>query len=50
LRAGGGSFDGITIDLAAAKEFGLEADRLLASGREVEQALAAPRDSASPLP
>jgi hypothetical protein len=50
LRAGGGSVDGITIDLAAAKEFGLEADRLLASGREVEQALAAPRDSASPLP
>ena len=40
LRAGGGSVEGITLDLAAAREFGQEADRLLASGREVEQALA----------
>jgi exonuclease VII small subunit len=40
LRAGGGSVEGITLDLAAAREFGQEADRLLESGREVEQALA----------
>jgi len=40
LRAGGGSVEGITLDLAAAREFGEDADRLLASGREVEQALA----------
>lgn len=45
LRAGGGSIDGITLDLATAREFGQEADRLLAGGREVEQALAAPRDA-----
>ena len=42
LRAGGGSVEGITLDLAAAREFGEEADRQLASGREVEQALIAP--------
>jgi eukaryotic-like serine/threonine-protein kinase len=40
LRAGGGSMEGITLDLAAAREFGQETDRLLESGREVEQALA----------
>jgi hypothetical protein len=49
LRAGGGSTEGITLDLATAREFGQEADRLLASGREVEQALAAQRDSSSSL-
>jgi serine/threonine-protein kinase len=42
LRAGGGSVEGITLDLAAAREFGEEADRQLASGREVEQALIGP--------
>jgi tRNA A-37 threonylcarbamoyl transferase component Bud32 len=47
LRAGGGSIEGITLDLATAKEFGQEADRLLASGREVEQALASRRASSS---
>ena len=41
LRTGGGTVDGITRDLAAAREFGREADRLLASGREVEDALRA---------
>ncbi len=41
LRTGGGTVDGITRDLAAAREFGKEADRLLASGREVEDALRA---------
>ncbi len=47
LRAGGGSVDGITIDLAAAREFGEQADRLLAGGLEVERALTEPRvDSA----
>jgi eukaryotic-like serine/threonine-protein kinase len=45
LRAGGGSIEGITLDLATAREFGQDADRLLAGGREVEQALAAPRDA-----
>jgi hypothetical protein len=45
LRAGGGSVEGITLDLAAAREFGEEADRLLAGGREVEQALATRHDS-----
>ena len=40
LRAGAGSVDGITADLAAAREFGDEADRVLASMREVDQALA----------
>ncbi|MEO8624760.1 MAG: serine/threonine-protein kinase, partial [bacterium] len=39
VRAGGGSVESITRDLAAAREFGKEADRLLASGREVEDAL-----------
>jgi len=39
LSAGGGSVDGITADLAAAREFGEAADRLLASAREVEKAL-----------
>jgi eukaryotic-like serine/threonine-protein kinase len=39
LSAGAGSVDGITADLAAAREFGEAADRLLASAREVEQAL-----------
>jgi predicted Ser/Thr protein kinase len=43
LRAGGGSVEGITLDLAAAREFGQEADRLLEGGREVEQALAVRR-------
>jgi len=47
LRAGGGSVEGITLDLAAAREFGQEADRLLESGREVDQALALRRDSSS---
>jgi hypothetical protein len=42
LRAGGGSIVGITLDLAAAREFGAQADRQLASEREVEQALIAP--------
>jgi serine/threonine-protein kinase len=41
LRTGGGTVDGITRDLAAAREFGREADRQLASGREVEDALRA---------
>ena len=47
LRAGGGSVEGITLDLAAAREFGKEADRLLESGREVEQALALRRGSST---
>lgn len=47
LRAGGGSVEGITLDLATAREFGQDADRLLESGREVEQALALGRDSPS---
>ena len=47
LRAGAGSVEGITLDLAAAREFGQEADRLLESGREVDQALALRRDSSS---
>jgi serine/threonine-protein kinase len=42
LRAGGGSVDGITRDIAAARAFGEEADRLLASGREVDDALRKP--------
>jgi hypothetical protein len=50
LRAGGGTVEGITLDLATVREFGQEADRLLASGREVEQALAPRRDSSSTLP
>jgi hypothetical protein len=41
--------EGITLDLANAREFGQEADRLLAGGREVEQVLATPRDSSSTL-
>jgi tRNA A-37 threonylcarbamoyl transferase component Bud32 len=45
LRAGGGSVEGITLDLATAREFGQEADRLLESGREVEQAVAVRRES-----
>jgi hypothetical protein len=49
LRAGGGKVEGITLDLANAREFGQEADRLLAGGREVEQVLATPRDSSSTL-
>jgi eukaryotic-like serine/threonine-protein kinase len=44
LRAGGGSIDGITLDLASAQEFGAEADRLLAGEREVEEVLR-PRES-----
>jgi eukaryotic-like serine/threonine-protein kinase len=47
LRAGGGSVEGITLDLATAREFGQEADRLLESGREVEQALALRRGPSS---
>jgi serine/threonine-protein kinase len=43
LRAGGGSIDGITLDLASAREFGEQADRLLAGGREVERALSESR-------
>jgi hypothetical protein len=39
LSAGAGSVDGITADLAAAREFGEAADRLLASARDVEKAL-----------
>jgi len=49
LRAGAGSIEGITLDLATAREFGQEADRLLASGREVEQALAARRNPSTPV-
>jgi eukaryotic-like serine/threonine-protein kinase len=45
LRADGGSLDGITRDVAAAKAFGEQADRLLASGREVEDALRMPRET-----
>ena len=40
LRAGAGSTDGITRDLAAAKALGEEADRLLAASREVKETLA----------
>jgi serine/threonine-protein kinase len=40
LSAGAGSVDGITSDLAAAKELGENADRLLAGVREVEAVLA----------
>jgi serine/threonine-protein kinase len=40
LSAGAGSVDGITSDLAAAKELGESADRLLAGAREVEAVLA----------
>jgi hypothetical protein len=47
LRAGGGSVEGITLDLATAREFGQEADRLLESGRELEQALALRRGPSS---
>ncbi len=39
LRTGGGSVEGVTRDIAAARAFGEEADRLLASGREVEDAI-----------
>lgn len=39
LRAGGGSVESITLDIASAREFGEQADRLLAGGREVERAL-----------
>jgi serine/threonine-protein kinase len=42
LRAGAGSVEGITVDLAAAREVGDDADRLLAGGREVERALRSP--------
>ena len=41
LRTGGGSVEGITSDIAAARAFGEEADRLLASGRDVEDAIRA---------
>jgi serine/threonine-protein kinase len=44
LRADGGSLEGITRNVAAARAFGEEADRLLASGREVEEFLRAPRE------
>jgi hypothetical protein len=40
LGAGAGSVEGITSDLAAAKELGENADRLLAGVREVEAVLA----------
>ena len=40
LRAGIGSVEGITIDLAAARELGESADRLIAGAREVEAVLA----------
>jgi serine/threonine-protein kinase len=40
LRAGAGSVDGITSDLAAARELGENADRLLAGAREVDAVLA----------
>ncbi|MEO5818475.1 MAG: hypothetical protein ABIT20_24600, partial [Gemmatimonadaceae bacterium] len=39
LRTGGGSVEGVTRDIAAARAVGEEADRLLASGREVEDAI-----------
>jgi serine/threonine-protein kinase len=39
LRAGAGSVDRITADLAAAGEIGLTVDRLLAAGEEVDKAL-----------
>ncbi|HEY4217958.1 MAG TPA: serine/threonine-protein kinase [Gemmatimonadaceae bacterium] len=47
LRAGGGSVEGITIDLATAREFGAQANRLIAGGREVERALSESRTPAS---
>ena len=40
LRAGAGSVEGITSDLAAAKELGESADRLLAGAQEVDAVLA----------
>ena len=40
LRAGAGSVEGMTADLAAAKELGENADRLLAGAREVDAVLA----------
>jgi eukaryotic-like serine/threonine-protein kinase len=43
LRAGAGSVEGITIDLAAARDVGENADRMIAGGREVERALRSPR-------
>ncbi|MEP7001546.1 MAG: serine/threonine-protein kinase [bacterium] len=49
VRAGGGSVDSITRDLAAAREFGKEADRLLASGREVEDALRVANPTPRPI-
>ena len=42
LRAGGGSMEGITRDIAAARAFGEEADRLLAGAREVSAVLGSP--------
>jgi hypothetical protein len=42
LRAGGGSVESITIDLAAAQEFGVQAGRIIAGSREVERALNEP--------
>ncbi|MDB4912454.1 MAG: hypothetical protein JWM95_98 [Gemmatimonadetes bacterium] len=42
LRTGGGSVEGVTRDIAAARAFGEQADRLLAGGREVEEVLRAP--------
>jgi hypothetical protein len=40
LRAGAGSADGITRDVAAARALGEEADRLIAATREVDETLA----------
>ena len=47
LRAGAGSVDRITADLAAAGDVGSAVDRLLAAGEEVERALGG--DAATPL-
>ena len=46
LRAGGGSTEGITRDIAVARAFGEEADRLLAGAREVSEVLSAPATEA----
>jgi hypothetical protein len=46
LRAGAGSVDRITADLAAAGEIGLTVDRLLAAGAEIDDALTQRRKDA----
>jgi hypothetical protein len=42
LRAGAGTADGITEDLAAALEVSSEVDRVFGAQREVERAIKAP--------